>query len=51
MSVLGSGNSFTPKKGKLISCITCDHLLKDGRCEFCNFPDKYSCDRYEERRA
>ena len=43
---VGSGNSFTPNKGKFI---TCDHLLKDGRCDLVMFPDKYDCSRYVER--
>ena len=48
---VGSGNSFTPNKGKFISCITCDHLLKDGRCDLVMFPDKYDCSRYVRRES
>ena len=47
----GSDNSFTPNKGKFISCITCDHLLKDGRCDLVMFPDKYDCSRYVRRES
>lgn len=50
MSGIPMASSFKPTG--LINCITCTHLLNEGRCEFCSyFPDKYSCDRYEERRA